>query len=429
MQLIDSRADLRALCLVSKTSRINAEPFLYSKIEWSWDQGTPPIACFLRTVLCRSDLALRVRSLSIRGDTSDHYQSTDQNFEFYGRRGCLQVPVDNLDLDTAVEFIKDLNVPYVGTWEIELRQGTIDSLYALLLSLLHNLRHLAVGQIFDKHNGLLGKLLMLASQRHPGLPTFERLRRVEYELERSVLARKGDENISDTLPFLYLPGIQQLAVSLDERPWAWPTDVLPSATNITSLGLAQSRECHLPRILSLTPRPKSRRWERYGFCTLLVLDKIGNALSYVGNTLEELTISAKFDYYGNEIEPPEVRIEGSLKTLIQFDRLIKIEVPLEFLTASFIPFGTIQLKDVVPRGIEKLIIRNDLVDHYGTEYYELDIYNVIESWLQHSQTIYTKLQSFSVSMPVEDGDWLNTRESFAKLCHQYGIEFSFITTY
>src|ERR1700761_3937914 len=71
LQLL-SRADLCSLCLVSKPSSLMTEPYLYSTLEWEWDDGEEPfpsIISFLRTILSRIELADHLRKVRLLGTT------------------------------------------------------------------------------------------------------------------------------------------------------------------------------------------------------------------------------------------------------------------------------------------------------------------------------------------------------------------------
>ncbi|KAF1815697.1 hypothetical protein P152DRAFT_193451 [Eremomyces bilateralis CBS 781.70] len=140
----------------------------------------------------------------------------------------------------------------------------------------------------------------------------------------------------------------------------------PNPSTITSFSLASIRETHLSRLLSVTPELKTLRWvfnyseeaKHAPNTSLVELDKVGTSLFHVRNTLTELTISTQCDSW-RYLYPPLLNTKGSLNALVGFCQLERLEIPLQFLAASFIPATAVQLKDVAPRHIQSLIIAAD----------------------------------------------------------------------
>jgi hypothetical protein len=432
MQLL-SPADLLALCLVSKASRSAAEPFLYSKIEWTWlDDQPPPIAAFLRTILRRPELAAYVRSVALVGDNLFIWRSG--TYMTYRKEYVLLIPILGWDLNDAVEAIEMTGVPYTHRWGQKLRRGTIDAFVALLLSQLHQLRHLVLGPNFTRQAELLGMFLNSALCRKGDyrLPTFQYLQAVTYELVDEVSPRMYGRYTADVLPFFYLPEVQHLSVSLDNPATLnWPMNMPPDPSKITSLTLDLIRETHLSRLLSATPGLKTLRWGWFhssGYrheanMPLVDLTKAGAALIHVRNTLKELTISAIHDW-GDYIDSPLLDIKGSLKVLVDFCQLEKLEIPLHFLVASFIPATGIQLKDVVPRHIQWLIINDNLEDQEEqNKWDDKALYNAIALWLQNSSVPKPNLRTISLLLNQTKVYWgPRMRQALTELCDQCGFE-------
>jgi hypothetical protein len=345
-----------------------------------------------------------------------------------------KVSIVGLDLDNAVEVIETTRVPFSQRWEQELRSGTMDAFVALLLSQLHNLRNLVLGTNTAKQSQLIGLLLnsALCEKGDYGLPTFQYLREVIYELNDYRGRKLCGRNTADVLPFFYLPKVQSLSVALDNPvTFSWPMNTPPDLSKITSLNLTLIREAHLSRLLSVTPQLKTLRWVFY-YCTqskhapntsLVDLDGLGTALIHVRKTLKEFTISTSCDA-GSNLEPPLLDIRGALIALVNFCQLEKLEIPLQFLVASFTPANGIQLKDVVPRHIHSLIITDDLEEQYEQNRWDdTALYNIISLWLQDFTAPKPNLRTISLLLNLTDDNWGPVmRAALTDLCGQCGFE-------
>lgn len=430
LQQITSRADILALTLVSKASRTITEPFLYKKIEWTWlaDQP-PPIIAFLRTILHRPQLANHVRSVALLGDNLC-------DAPYIGDR-LPTIPVVGSNLDSALEAITKTRVPYsfAHRWEKELNNGTMDAFVSLLLSQLHHLTHLFLARNFTKQSTLLGMLLCSAlceKGEQYMLPRFKYLREVDYELSDCNTRKLCGRNTADILPLFYLPEVQRLSVALDNPiTLTWPLQSPLILSTLTSLDLALIRETHLAHLLSLTPRLTTLRWQFF-YCELsehasntshINLDEVGNALSYVRNTLREFCISA-YCSLGFYIEQPPLTIQESLTTLGDFNKLEKLEIPLQFLVASFVPATSIHFKDVVPPRVQSLTITDDFEKHWEqNEWDDVSLYNAIALWLQDSSILKPDLRTISLLLNNTDEHWgADMRQLLEQLCIQCGFQ-------
>ncbi|KAF9883744.1 hypothetical protein FE257_002998 [Aspergillus nanangensis] len=174
-----SPTELRSLTLVSKDLRAVAEPLLYSKIQWTWQDGhhPPPITQLLRTIISRPQLAAYITNVYLAGNFF-----RGQDF----RRKIAQIPLLGAELDGAITFIQRTGVPYIDLWIQELRNGTADAVIALLLAQpLLNLRCLYLGPVFIRQTALIGMVLRssILQPMDYQLPDFQHLQDVTFLLE------------------------------------------------------------------------------------------------------------------------------------------------------------------------------------------------------------------------------------------------------
>jgi hypothetical protein len=121
---------------------------------------------------------------------------------------------------------------------------------------------------------------------------------------------------------------------------------------------------------------------------------------------------------------PYLYLKGSLKALTDFCQLEKLEIPLQFLLASFRPATGIQLKDMVPKYIQSLTITDDLQgQEEQNEWEDTELYNFIALWLQDWRVSKPNLRTIAL-LPNQSGyDWsFGIRPELKELCDQYGLE-------
>lgn len=424
-----SPSEHRALGLVNKKCRALAEPFLYSRIQWTWLAPQPPAAFvqFLRRVLARPQLAAHITHLHLDGDTF--------RYQGFGMTNP-KIPISSAELDEPVAFIRRTGVPFGDLWVQELRQGTIDAFVALLLAQSPNLKCLYLGHNFTQHSALIGKVLRStvceAVEYH--LPTFRQLREVYFLLADSEdeARDKKVKNTADILPFFYLPNLKHLSASIENPDsFTWPAACPPVQTKLKSLDLSRIREDYLRELLSVTPNLETLRWHWYfdsgvedRFVTqILDLDRLAAAISHVRDTLSELTLSAEVSIGGSDPFYPAVKLEGSLHAMAQFGGLKKLQIPWPLL-AGFEKDTTKRLRDFVPKNIESLVITDDLrlqnedkMDRSlpEWEWTHSTIVDVLQSWLKDWKTCTPHLRRISLVISVllyEPDDWST------KLTHQ-----------
>ncbi|KAL6228839.1 hypothetical protein BDW75DRAFT_235618 [Aspergillus navahoensis] len=395
-----SATEHRTLCLVNQD--IRQHPFIYSKIQWTWQKdrpdSPPPIPQLLRILLSRPQLAGYITDVRLDGYT---YRISRKGF----RWTIPSIPIPNDELDKPIEFIRQTEVPYSNRWIQELRDGTIDAIVALLLAQLNNLKYLYLSGDFTRRTALIGMVLQSAicEPIDNGLPDFRRLQDVSFLVPqgRDEAWDQKTKNTADVLPLFYLPNVQRMSASIQNPDeFRWTTARLPNPTKLISLDLTHVREGYLGELLSVTKNLRSLRWEWYfdygvedRFTTPIVeLTQIVAALSTVRDTLTDLTIFAdcECDVHGGDAFRPAIKTEGSLHSLVNFDMLRSLQIPWAFLV-GFVQDMTKRLPDVIPRNIEYLIITDDLAlqnddnmpPHWPQwEWKDYAIVDLLQSWLE-----------------------------------------------
>jgi hypothetical protein len=422
LRLVASR-DLCALCLSCKSLRTAGEPALYSKIEWRWvSYRTPPISAFLRTILHRPDLADHVRSLVLGGKSP----SVDEHLPL--------TIIDKLDRQNVLRAVSKIEVHFGPAWRRSLIKGEIQASLALVLSQLHHLRHLVIGQIFANKTWLLGRVLRAAlfEKGHFMLPAFEQLQGVTYGPIDVDCSKNRGTHARDMLLFFYLPQARRFSIAFDNpATFQWPISTPPNSSTITELNLETIQESHLSHLLSATPRLKVLRWMFYhckehtpGPCTALVdLDLLGTALNHVRSTLTELAIAVRSSPR-SLLRFQDLKMTGSLKALVDFCQLETLEAPLQLLAASFKPENGIPLKNVVPRHIRSLVITDDLVNNSSENDWEnTDVIDTIAQWLADRTVSKPNLRTISLSLQSYHSDWSDDMTlRLAELCSTWGVE-------
>lgn len=421
-----SSAELRAVCLVSRGLRNLVEPLLYSTIHWEWleDLRPPPVGLLLRSILERPELATHIRSLSLTGHTFylPHFRGT-----------VPKIPRPGHELDTYIDSVRNSGVPYGDLWVYHLVLGTMDAFVALLVSLLSNLTTLQLGPNFAKETQLLGMVLRSAlhEKRCSGQAFFPYLREVSLKMGVDTYRDHSYKNTKDVLPFLYLPDVRHLSLSIENPSlFVWPIGAPPSPSSLTSLDLTLVRETHLGTLLSVTKGLEILRWDWYHNPALqdpynrpnIDLAQIAAALSNVRGSLKELTISADCDLGWAASQLPQLTISGSLDDLSGFRSLKKLSIPLPFLL-GFSPDTSNRLKAIVPRHLEHLTITDDLRLHEEYLWDDHALLETLQNWLEGEETSDSSLRSICLLLRETDDEWGPTkRAELQDLCARVGTE-------
>ncbi|RDW70513.1 uncharacterized protein DSM5745_08024 [Aspergillus mulundensis] len=236
----------RALCHVNKAFRSVAEPFLYSKIQFTWQKNPdyyatpeqpPPIIEFLRTLFSCPQLVRYVKNLHLDGNAHDIH---------------------------AFRW----KLPKLERWVQSLRDGSIDAVVALLLARLPSLRALYLGPSFTRQTALIGMVLRSAicEGTDRSLPDFRHLQDVTLLRPQShdKACDRKVKNTADLLPFFYLHNLQRMSAAIQTPDaWTWPAAHLPTPSNLTSLDLTCIREAYLGDVLAVTENLQTLRWDCY----------------------------------------------------------------------------------------------------------------------------------------------------------------------
>jgi hypothetical protein len=335
-----------------------------------------------------------------------------------------KIPVTNVALDELVGLIARINVPYAEEWIQELRAGSMDAFTTLLISQLLNLKRLFLEKNYNQESRLRGMMLRSAlceksTNRH--LSPFTYLEDVSadfhclpYEIRQKVDTR----STQDILPLFYLPSVKRIRALVDNpATFAWTGKNPPNPWRLVSLDLYMLREKHLGQVLSVTPRLQKLKWDWYyrsdlqddSVTDIIDLDQIATGLSYIQETLTDLTITAESNDYKADLNEPELQFSGSFKAFSGLYNLKRLEVPIVFLLgfspsmskANFLAVG-------LPRGLEWLTLTDGLCmqDQWEWEY-ETDYFlEAIRSWLRNWKTYTPNLQGFCLLGSVMKAqDW------------------------
>lgn len=324
----------------------------------------------------------------------------------------------------------------------------MDAFVAVLLSQPLRLTHLFIGRVFLEQCQMVGRVLrsMLCEEaRDCGLRLdFGHLKTVSFERVHNPYEPGVLDNTADFLPLFYLPSVERISAAIDgpmtfwrsatfspsPATFSWPATHSPSCSSLRSLKLTTMREPLLGQLLSVTDQLQSLEWrwehepDHKSRLNTPVIDltQITTAISHVRDTLEELIISADCDS-GHDMHNPELRIQGSLKAITDFDRLRKFTVPFAFLL-GFSPDLTKRIEDFLPRSLEFLTLTDDLWPQYEYEWRDYELMSVLESWLETFQVSTPHLCSIGLLLDTDiDYDWEQPiRDEFWELCVRVGIQ-------
>jgi hypothetical protein len=299
----------------------------------------------------------------------------------------------------------------------------MDAFIALLLSQLPNLRRFHLGENFARESRFMGMMLRSALCKEFQdycLPSFTHLQDVSAvypDLGLNIRKYTDVRNTADVLPLFYLPSVERIKALIDNpTTFIWPGKYPPNPSRLTSLNLTMLREGHLGQVLSVTQGLRKLQWDWYYrpdlkdhyVMDIIDLDQITMDLSYVQETLTDLTITAGSDVSQADPELPKLTFSGSFKTFSGLHMLKRLEVPLPFLLGfSQSAPNVVCLEETLPKNIQWLTVTDDLCLQREwewdceTEY----LLGAIRSWLQDWKRSTPHLQGFRLLMkeiPVRD---------------------------
>lgn len=394
---------LSALSLTSKTLRTLTEPRLYSNIEMTWtNEHVPQITPLLRSLTSRPELSDYVLKL--------HLSGRDRLFI---RRPPDRISLSGLGLDKAIQFIQLTKVSYANIWIEELQSGTMDAIVALLLSFLPNLKSLYLEGYFAIDTRLLGKMLRsaLCDDFDQGLPKFHNLREVTFRFADGPKHDLELRKTADILSLFHFPAVERMSLSISNPVrFSWPGHE-PDPRFLTSLKLYRIRESRLGPLLSVCINLKTLWWEWLYQSDVdpevskpvIELEQIAAAISQVSGTLEELTIEARGEMGGSEIEEPSLKMDGSLRFITQPGKLKRLEVPWIFLTGPT-PFAAMRSFDMIPKSLESLTITDDLMECDERDWDESDIFYAVQSWVENWNALTPRLHRIRLLLKEFSGE-------------------------
>ncbi|PYH81049.1 hypothetical protein BO82DRAFT_384043 [Aspergillus uvarum CBS 121591] len=333
-----STAELRALSLVNKDLCALVEPYVYSKIDWTWRENHAPP---------QSHHSARI--------TNFQFQSLPAYRKEWVMFAAQGIPVPVAELAEFIAFVQRTGVPYCDVWTQGLSKGAPDAILALLLAQLSNLRCLSLDYIVCQQSRII-QMLLRSAICEPAmyrLPDFKHLLDVsfhshnDYGAPSTVLRSRSQSPLGQALvlPFFYLPNIQHISAAVENTDtFAWSAACLPDPCQLTSIYLADIREANLGSLLSVTRNLQSA-------------------------SLDLASLGGGDQFY------PAVKMEGSLRTMFEFEKLKRLQIPLAFLV-GFAQDTTKRLQDVLPRNLEYLSLTDELAfqnnDGVSLIYEELD---------------------------------------------------------
>ncbi|EKV09814.1 Cyclin-like F-box [Penicillium digitatum] len=451
--------DLNNLSLVSRDTRVSAEPFLYRSIHWDWKQ--PPIhkiLLLLRTLSERPDLADCIWHVSLVW-----WDVESQRTEVSIPKGILDWAKSMLQfrptLRWARKVVRDAKFPtrFETKWICRLFDGDAYAYATLLVSQLHSLRSLRLDFSFVLEGGFPGEMLhhALFGNVPPGtLSQFSKLEMADYGSNFPLKQFRDGVNLGKTyqfIPWFHLPSLKTLEIWLYKIegicnfPGEMPKRLL-NLPNLRSLVVAKTLVlpgdittllCQLPYLESLHVGMAYKCRTTAEFlkepeCLLRSLETSGQAIKHLSISMELLPCCAE-SFRLRAMDEVGQPFHGILK---KFPNLRTASLPLNFLigwdTTAY------KLRDVLPSTLEALHIRADLWQTSTQVEFEMEALEALESLMRHKQRgSHPSLRTFSYQGQNEYNDnelaalgfqddfkfsYLIKREAMGLFCHRQGYK-------
>lgn len=426
-------ADKATVSRVRKRLQHIVEPVLYVDVQFKWiypDFNIPPKLLLLKFInfpaiaSCVERLQTGGKSNYRLGEYPRESWLSDPEFEIIS--ACARTAANTGDEEQ---------------WVRNVAGGHRDLYQALVLSQLPNITHLTIGYQRDLQLQYVSKMfrrVLCSDKPMDGLSGFHHLKRVNIYVDmtfqdftfqdfgRSV-GRKYE--LSDLLPFFYLPSIQDLRILMpqDDESFSWPT-TKPCSKSLTSLSLKRTNAnvALLCEILAVTPHLKCLEYDfiyatnsRSG-PTSLCADGLGKALAHVRTTLEQLTISVHFPRstgYGFKDSNTQVGIKGSL-SLHDHESLVKLEVPIEVLLGKT-PAPEIHLAGRLPPRIRRLYLTAEYSSSRTYAWWSKPILELLGEYFSHYREHTADLETVGLMLDEEKAEWCSEPQRiFRKLCEE-----------
>ncbi|CAG9952691.1 unnamed protein product [Clonostachys rosea f. rosea IK726] len=348
------RSSLPIVCLVSKSLRHCAEPFLYSTVslEWGeWDFETfPPIAPLLATLVRRPELFKHLDVVILGGMMQQ-------------RARVPPMDTSNVPVDEFEAAIRKAKTSFSDMWVEKLRSAhtCIYALAALLIAHLSRTTHLTITTPWINGQPLVGKVIQ-AKIFSGQLPQFERLKQLKY-LKRRDLTHKNNRVFGETISLFYLPTVTHLEVIMtNPKTFQWPVAAgEPNFSHLTSLKIGWLCEPFLAKILAVARNLESLEWswEHHGpphssDPNIMDFDKITETLQPLKDTLKSFAYTMNLGEEGELMDSLAMPVQGNFRHLRNFTRLTHLEVPLT--PRSETDSTPLALADFAPDSVEVLTL-------------------------------------------------------------------------
>lgn len=432
---------------------------IYKTITWRWNTekvryphvlSTPPIHLLLRSLMAEPSLREYVESIDFEGAKLDQLHGIPARIW----RAAETPGLTTDEIEHAVECAKPLQHASPDIIREGLTGGDIDIYACLVISLLPNLRSLALGSHFisptNRFQGPLFHQAVAISRKDSqddcsmsALPSYMSLQRVKLGRIRPGATRASKlSRFEHIISFLYLPSLEAAAIELPRAgEFIWPDLSQRSPiTNLVSLELpfCKANESALKQLLASKP-PLKKLVYNYLCDEAVSLDRgyyfslptLSLALSYVQPTIESLTVCVEHltpdvDTY---ICYERGYLDGSLAPFLHFPRLKYLEVPMIVLTGWEVVPRTIRpLAEMLPKSIQHLCLTDWLSDWHSCDW-------EVHHWLERlSDYLAVRKESRSQIAPdlhtvevqmehEEDFEWDdNGKEEFKKLGEYYAVK-------
>ncbi|CAG9948596.1 unnamed protein product [Clonostachys rosea f. rosea IK726] len=334
-------SDLTKLCLVSKSLRRAAEPFLYSDVTFRWSDGiTPPIVPLLRTLFERPELVALIDTVTLQESLLSNSRRP--------RLNTTQTPVHQF-----LEAIDQSQVPYRTDWILGLYTGQMNAIAVLLISNLARTTRLVID-----HNIISGHdfvVQVLRSNIFDQLPGFKRLERIRYAKNLDHPLSERNEMFKNVLSLFYVPTVMHIvATNSNPKIFRWPR-AEPNSDYLVSLDIRWPIEQFLAKILTRTRNLKSLSW-KWIYCDNINADPETTFLNF--SRIKKTVLPVRVNQI-MEFRELRVTISGSFNGFRDFVEL----TPLKYLPlVSLAGVGT-----ELPDGLEAFnLLRASINDEETT---------------------------------------------------------------
>lgn len=377
-----SAQDKSSLCQTCKGLYTITLHFLYHNVTITHDiketKKPSGVSSFLRAILNRPALVQDIKSLHIRALNYAHPR-------FRGYYDPLTyIPIKDEHLRRLVtRAIKKLGLPSPKEWELAVsKERHLDAVVAIIVVLCTELQSLTidVGYFLYDHKWLVEMFKHAVS-----VPQGSKAPALFQSLTHFTIANPGDEEGRVQPPkdiyllSFYLPKIKALSLSglpshrtnrrdRTNKYHAWPLPDAPKATSLASLEVvnSSSNADTMEMMLKQTPNLESLLYacdlpsSEYRF----ELVEFRTGLQHVHKTLSHLAF--KLEFFADEaldVTSMSNVLTGNLAPLGDFPKLHELEVPLTTLYGHTLPHDWPPLAALLPSGLRRLIIRDDLLDY------------------------------------------------------------------